>query len=295
MKPMLAHKFSTKRVFSTEHEMFPCHAQPKLNGVRALWLGTHLQSRSYGKDEPKAWQPEVLPKVHEAIANLQSALGMVRLDGELYIHGMSLQQINSRCAVTRVVPHNDHAAVVYHIFDVIHSKPFSRRAEWLEHIGLIIKDLQLSNVAVVKTIVCTDLEEFETFHRTNLVAGYEGTIYRDSSAGYGFEQNCTNKENRWTCLLKRKDTLEVDAVIIGVNEGEGQFEGQAGSLELQLPNGVTFAAGSGLFAHQRPIIESLKEALVGTRVVVEFEMYSDSGKPLKPVIKFIDDDRISQP
>lgn len=53
-------------------------------------------------------------------------------------------------------------------------------------------------------------------------ADYEGMMYRQNTP-YGLLQDCTNQENRWDTLLKRKDWLDEECEIVGVQMGTGKY------------------------------------------------------------------------
>jgi ATP-dependent DNA ligase len=275
IKPMLAHKYSSTRV------VYPCFVQPKLNGVRGLYLpNRHFQSR-YGE----IWTPSV---VHNALMALTRQPFV--LDGEFYKHGMSLQQINSRIGVVRKEPHEESAEIKFYIFDVIVDEPFYRRA-------LILRKLKSMfdgdpAIGVVKTEeVTSPVEADHLYNKWRNLEGFEGMMYRDANAHYGFASRCGNKDNRWHCLLKRKEMQDLDAVVIGLQQmvaQTGELKDTLGAFELRAENGAVFTAGSGLTDVQRNTYWAAGENMLGTRVKIRFEMLSDGGVPLKPIIDLVE-------
>lgn len=266
MKPMLAHKYSESKI------RYPVYVQPKLNGIRA----THIRGIFQSRDENN-WDESVLPHLFTQLKGFQ-----IPTDGELYRHEMSLQEINSRVAVKRTKPHDKVHVIQYHIFDLIIDSPFYQRAKAMAQ----LRNERRFNDAIqfVDTYLVHSQNEADYYYRRFRDVGFEGMMYRDPHAPYGFEWNCGNKENRWNCLLKRKEMQDDVATIIGFNEGEGQFVGALGSFELQYKNGTVFSAGSGLTPEQRFLYWKHQEQLLGLDVNFSYEMLSDGGTPLKPII-----------
>lgn len=291
MKPMLAFHYTTKKA------VFPCYAQPKLDGVRALWLCNKLISRGRPNEDGIEWDRSVLPHIFNALDSLTVHMGPSVFDGELYSHGLSLQQINRRVAVNRITPHERHDVIRYHIFDIPNHAPFSRRSVWLSNLSaLVASDPLLSSaLAIVPTTYINTPHEADRYYLLQRAENYEGAMYRDPNAAYGFAGACTNKENRWNRLLKRKAELDFNATIIGLELGTPgkAHEATTGSLILRLDNGITFNSGSGIQIAQRDLILKLIDELVanGTRVRGVYEALSDSGVPLRNRINCIDDPR----
>jgi DNA ligase 1 len=262
IKPMLAHKLNAKR-----KPPYPFYVQPKLNGIRAVWDGEFLWSR-----DGHTFSPICLPHIYAQLQNLPP------LDGELYCHGMSLQQINSRCAVNRTSPHGESLSIIYNVFDAPSYDIFQDRLKTFEQ-------LNGPHVKAVYTVLVNSTVAEETCYKLFKRDNYEGMMYRHPHAPYGFVNDCGNKENRWTCLLKRKDWLDMQCVILEVLEGEGAFEGKVGSFLLRLPNGKTVKAGSGLRFLQRTAYWASPP--IGKTVTINYEMLSDGGIPLKPTIELV--------
>jgi ATP-dependent DNA ligase len=273
---MLAHKYVPQKV------AYPCHVQPKLNGVRGIFIpGKHFQSR-YGE----IWTDSV-------VSHALSALSSVRfcLDGEFYCHGMSLQNINSRIGVVRNSPHPESTRIQFHVFDVMLDVPFWKRAEVLKALALQLEGSP--SIQFVPTCIVASHIEADYLYKYYKQAGYEGLMYRSSDARYGFAQRCGNKENRWNYILKRKEMIDLTAAIIGfkemVDDKTGLPKDTLGAFELITDDGHVFSAGSGLTNEQRDHYWHLGlEALKGVNVRILYEMRSDGGIPLKPVIDLVD-------
>jgi ATP-dependent DNA ligase len=273
MKPMLAKKFTARKI------NYPCFVQPKLNGIRGLYLGGDtFQSRSYGLEIEKQWHPDV-------VAPFVNRLRSTRFffDGEFYAHGMSLQQINSRIGVNRNSPHPDASAISYNIFDIISDEPQHIRIEQLEALESVLK----LPVAIVPTYYCVSAAFAEQAYKRFRDDGYEGMIYREFSSPYGRDYNCPNQENRWNCLLKRKEWQDFDCEIIGINESTEFIAIQqphVSTLTLRSPTGATFNS-AGLNHNQK--VEYLQNPPIGKIAKIKYEVLSDGGVPLKPTIELV--------
>lgn len=273
---MLAFKYVLGKI------KFPCYVQPKLNGIRATWLPNEgLRSRSHGKEKGLIWDQRRLPHIYDALRQLP-----IKVDGELYKHGMSLQQINGRVSVKSIKTHPDVQSIHFHIFDIVSSDPFSDRWEALQHWSNYFN----GSLKLVPTIFAENEQKadlaYQLFKR---VQHYEGMMYRAIDAPYGTIEDCGNQENRWNYLLKRKDWLDIVCTVLGVQEGKGRLEGTLGAFVFETPGGKEFTAGSGLTDQQRAALWSMPTSqLTQMKVRIKYEMLSDGGRPLKPTIEEVD-------
>jgi ATP-dependent DNA ligase len=277
MKPMLAHRFANHKAKLPEY----FYTQPKLNGVRAIYNNSKFQSR-----DEIIWHNSIL-------AHLTSQLTKIIpphyiLDGELYHHSWSLQKINGAVSVNRLSPHKLTPEIEYHIFDLIDTSdqdlPFSARASLLEEINTKVLLHNLPNIRVVPTSYC-NLLNAESQYSMYKSLGYEGLMYRHPDAAYGLLHNCGNKENRWTCLLKRKDWMDDDFVITDFNITEGDKGFRGFQLTCKTQNGLYFKVGSGLASGE--IDEFIEHPPIGRKAKVRYEVLSDEGKPLKPTLEAV--------
>lgn len=265
----------------------PYFIQPKLNGVRALYHLGRMQSRGLSNEEGKVWNNNV---IHHITSELDKFLPHSwLLDGELYLHGLSLQQINSAIAVKRIAPSTKTTSIQYHVFDIIDTSnlhlPFMERARLLQSLREKLVIHQARSIAVVPTTEVTSEGLDNTLYASYRSQGYEGIMYRDSNSPYGYSEECTNKENRWRYLLKRKGWEDGEFEIIAFELTTGEKGNQGFQLTAQAPNGKSFNVGSGL-SHAEQLHYSTHPP-IGQLVKVRFEMLSDTGIPLKPTIEAI--------
>ncbi len=265
----------------------PFFVQPKLNGVRALYFQRQMQSRGLGEEQGKLWHPDVIQHLLMDLNRVVPSNWL--LDGELYLHGLSLQQINSAIAVKRVAPSPKTTSIQYHVFDIIDTNnlhlSFMERSRMLESLREKLVIYQARSIAVVPTTFIDHEGLDNTLYATLRSQGYEGIMYRDPRAPYGFAEECTNKENRWRYLLKRKGWEDGEFEITDFQRTTGE-KGNAGfQITCVTKAGKTFNVGSGLshaeqdyYAQNSPIGQLLK---------LRFEMLSDTGIPLKPTIEAI--------
>lgn len=270
---------------------FPAHVQPKLNGLRMVF---EFRSNKLWSRDQHAWKENVLPEIYknlrtpstgEVFNYLAAALAphpFLGLDGEAYSHGMSLQQINSRASINRVEPHKEHYLIGFHVFDLISPAPFSQRADAMAMLGMV----EIPHVHAVPTHYCGDEGTFNNlyelyYHKEK----YEGLIWRKSQAPYGFAAQCTNVENRWNYLVKRKPRLDMNVQVLGWKEGEGKQSDMLGAFHCKTNLGVPFWVGSGLDeASRRAIWELGLKHFIGRPIRIDYEMLSDDLVPLKPTI-----------
>lgn len=269
---MLAKKFEDRWV------TYPGIIQPKLDGIRCLAFNGQLQSR-----DEHLWQPNILGHIEYQLKNLPKD---IVFDGELYVHGWSLQKINSACSVVRVTPAPLTYLVGYHIYDFFSPEEPGLlahvRQNLLNHYFKKWDKEQpgkIKKIERVKTKLVANQRDVLRYHKEFVSEGYEGAIFRDFSAPYGTEQTCTNKENRWNVLLKVKNWEDAWFKVIDLTEGKGKHLGRLGAFVCEAFNGKSFNVGTGFTDEQRRYWYS---NTAPETIHVRYERLSDEGIPLKP-------------
>lgn len=256
MRPMLAHVLALKKMPP------PFAIQPKLNGVRCLYQNGIMTSR-----DEIPWSLTMLTHIRNELTTLNLPPTWI-LDGELYVHGWSLQQINSAVAVKRNEPTDQTFSVTYNVFDTVSLQGFLTR---FKAIAPLLRDLK--HTKIVPTHLCNSHDEADALYLHYRKLNYEGIMYRRLDSPY--EPN-----KRVHTLLKRKGWCDDEFEIIGVVEGEGRCEGMVGALVCRASNGQTFNVGTGFDDVTRR--QFLSSPPIGLFAKVQYLSLSDGGIPLNP-------------
>jgi ATP-dependent DNA ligase len=196
-KPMLAQSYEKRK----DKIQFPVTVQPKLDGFRC-WASlqngvVQLMSRG-GKEYSQAHI------ANELLTNLFPKYTNAIFDGELYVHGMSLQQIAR--LVKKYRP--ESLQVKYHIYDVTcgGEEPWSWRMEYLREARNFYP--MPNNLHWVDSVAANSDVEVRKFHDIFVEDGYEGAIIRTDDHPYRFGYRSPG-------LLKLKDFEDKEFVITG--------------------------------------------------------------------------------
>lgn len=277
MELMKGHEYEEKRI------IYPCLIQPKLNGIRLGFYDGCLWSY-----DQKIWNDNVLAHLLGPLRRIEKTmrkLGATALDGELYVHGWSLQRINSAVAVKRVNPTVDTPKVEFHLFDVIMPGEYSSRWRWLQFLK---HRLDSPSFKTVPTLLCCSKTEADARYDRWTKFGYEGMMYRlpQRILRKGTEKETAYLHTRSRFLLKRKDWKDAEFRVVAITEGRetdrgSKYVGSTGALVCELKKGgARFNVGSGFSDAERA--KFWKNPPIGKMLQVKFLNYSDTGVPLNP-------------
>jgi len=207
--PMLASSFDKRK----DKVNYPVDVQPKLDGVRcmAFWEGDSVRLMSRGG---KAWEcSEHIEKELEGVL----PKGWV-LDGELYIHGATFQEITKLVKKLRTESVN----IEYHVYDVPRTEK-DNTGEWDEFRMEALADfrdasIDCESVTVVDTYQANSEDEVFQLQSEFLENGYEGAIVREMDGIYRFGY-------RSNSLLKVKNFMDEEYKITDFTTGVGRFDG----------------------------------------------------------------------
>ena len=255
------------------------YVQPKYNGQRCV---ASFDGISYHLYSSEGNEINSLPHINRAL-NLRTGCDYKRptFDGELYLHGMSRQDISSR--VKRMEPHPDFEAIQYHIFDIINDKEQFERFDTLDDYKPHFKD---SHLVVSPTYIILKEEEFMILNYMTkfLNEGFEGVILRNYNGFY--------EKKRSFNLLKLKPSYSMTCDIIGCFEAHDMYgvpKGMLGGLHLKDAEGNLFDCGAGKLSHDlRTIIWQLEvnspNHLKGRKAEIKYAELSNDGIPQQPIL-----------
>ena len=238
--PQACHKFEDVPVDEKKQIICPFSLQTKIDGIRCVSLYTegkvYLYSRKLKQIPLKHIEEQLLVLYNGVDKN-------VYLDGELYKHGLNLQEVSS--LVKNQTVKSD--SIEYHIFDLFipsgydeqKDMPFIERIKIVNNLQKIIDDNKLDKIKIVKTHHIKDFKSGDKLYHKLIKNGYEGVILKNNAGVYEFSKD---KEIRSYQIRKRKPRHSGEYKIIGYKCGTKGKEENALIWELETKNGHTFTS-----------------------------------------------------
>ena len=254
IKPMLAHSYEkyAKKVDWTG-EVF---AQPKLDGMRAIWVNGKLYSRT-GKEIT------TVPHINEALKTTS-----MMLDGELYAHDYNFQENMRLIKKTRPETVDVH----FHVYDCIASRSFKTRLQKLSQLP-IFNGYGSQYIELVTTYELQSEIEMKELFQAFLNDGYEGLMLRHGKDKY-------KTGGRSQSLLKFKEFIDIAAEVIDVTPSEARPNQ---GIVVCVYNGVEFKASMKATHQEREELLSNKEKYIGQTAEIRFFEFSETNVPRFPV------------
>jgi ATP-dependent DNA ligase len=225
---------------------------------------------------------------HPLMIKLFEKYPQLILDGELYKHGKSLQQISGAARMEKNAYDMDW--LQYYVYDIVEpTLEFKDRLKWLE---VIQKELNLGEFNPDKEYVEGELQvqmvpqqpikgwdNIKALHDKFVSEGWEGCVIRDPDKVY-------RPNGRTNDMIKIKCYQDAEFVITGLSEG---LREEDMCFTLVTEDGISFKAKPmGSRDIKRQYRENL-DKLIGKKATVKFFYLSDDGTPLQPVLKAIRD------
>ena len=198
----------------------------KYDGVRAVWDGARLRTRSGITIAAPAWFLRRLPPV--------------ALDGELWAGRGRFEALSG--AVRRLAPRDaEWQRITYMAFEMPGaSGPFSARAERLASLG---QDIDWPGFQAVEQRRVASRAELQRWLNEVVTAGGEGLVLHRADAPYLTGRNAA--------LQKLKPVHDADALVLGTVPGRGRHAGRMGALRVRTPEGRQFLLGTGFSDAER--------------------------------------------
>lgn len=261
----------------------------KIDGVRCsfYWKDGEVKSASRGGGDydPSTYQLREHPKMIEWFKQHPDWI----LDGELYKHGKSLQQISGAARMEKTAAGCDW--LEYYVYDImIPELPFENRfgmlkilqgflgqdefnpeKEWTE------KDLRVQVIPHVWVEGDNKKDQIMELHNQYVAEGWEGCVARDVSKAYKYG-------GRGQEMVKFKSYKDDCFKVIGIEGGLRGSEDMVFILETN--DGKTFKAKPfGDRNQKQEYWDNFEEKYKGQIGECKFFYYSDEGVPLQPSFK----------
>lgn len=255
---MKAYPFEEKRLLKWTP---PFIVQPKYDGVRCRVV--RLEN---GEVMLLSSEENVIFSVPHLNTILRNAPLPYELDGELYRHGMSFDEILSITSRTMNL-HSKHEEIHFHLFDVVTDDPQYIRLQTIHQ----LKSFH-PKVEVAPFWLAESLKDVMAIYDNLLEQRYEGIIVRNFEAPY--------ERKRSTLMMKFKPKQSDIYKIVGYKEEvskDGVPKRTLGALELESGDGETFFVGTGFTSEERRHLWSMRGILKGSYAKVQYQ-HRTSGK-----------------
>ena len=276
--PQLAHKYDDQK----EKIKFPCAAQRKYDGIRCLSTASGFYSRGRKKFTS-------CTHIWAELEQFFKTNPKARLDGEFYTHEYK-EDFEKICKAVKktsekATPEDieSQKMVEYHVYDAPRISGLTEKDSFKSRQTALAKALsKFKYIKVVETIYDIKNEsELKTLKEQWIQENYEGIMIRNINSSYEGKRSYN--------LLKWKDFLDKEFVIVGINEGAGKLAGHAGSFTFKMKNGKQFDAKLvGSIERLKYYFKNPKEC-IGKLATVRFQNYTSDGLPRFPVCKSIRD------
>jgi ATP-dependent DNA ligase len=256
-RPMLAMNFLQR-----SHDIqYPCFVQPKLDGVRCLYVNGRLYSRN---------QKEFTCLHHIRNELVEKIDAGVILDGELY--GIDFQQLVG--LVRKKTLTDDELQCIldvkFFVFDMVSDTDFLHRNLYLEDLFSV---KSFNHCIYVSTKSCASKEQVFTFLDT--WSNYEGIMVRNQRGIY-------HSNFRSPDLQKLKKSLDKEFIITGFTAGSGNEQGCV-IWVCKTDCAKSFSVRpKGDFATRRKLFLEADQ-YIGKLLTVQYQELTEDGIPRFPV------------
>jgi len=268
IQPMLANHYKS----TSKSLKMPCYVSPKLDGVRNIAdkVGSSIICTSR-----KGVVYTTLDHLHTNMSIMIDSFGKP-LDGEAYKHGLSLQQISGSVKKEKA----NTPLIEYWLFDIVDADlnfndRYAKISAFFDENSDGVNDLgfrTFGQIVEVPNELVNNHDELEEKHKVFVSKNFEGTMIRNVHGKYKIG-------HRTSDLLKRKDFLEEEFLIVGGYEATGS---DAGTVVFTCRvNGGTDefdVRPKGSREDRAQMLENLS-TIKGKWLTVRFQMKSDTGIP----------------
>ncbi len=183
--------------FKGEVDWTTAFLQPKFDGHRTL-----CDEFIYTRGGEQANVAHI-----QAAIDAQPTLKALHLDGELYVHGVHLNNIGS--LISRPQPESQR--LEYWLYDIVSEAAFEDRIRILQQAFAACKDLDI-RIQLSPTHKVTSMAQAQELHDQWVAQGYEGSILKWGEEGY-------QDGKRSNYSIKLKDFDDAEFKIVGITYG----------------------------------------------------------------------------
>lgn len=253
---MLAHDYNKRG----KDIKFPCFVQPKLDGTRCVAVpGKGLFSRLKKR----------FPHMEHIIAEINKLPEGVILDGELYSHELTFQEIVGlvKRETLKKGDEEKQKKIQLHVYDIISEQPYVNRYANLQ---ILFRRYKFQHLVLVQTDHCENASKIPELHAKYVEDGYEGLMLRNKDAVYS--------GTRSKHLQKYKHFEDAEYKIVGYTCGKGLEDGCV-IWECETEKGQRFTCRPRGTREDREDYFINGDKYVGQMLTVRYQELTNDGLP----------------
>ncbi|MGF1747879.1 DNA ligase [Vibrio cionasavignyae] len=206
--------------YHQELDISSYYVSEKLDGVRAIWTGSKLVTRSGRVLNAPDWFTSELPDIS--------------VEGELWAGRGQFSKVQQ--TVLDTVPNNEQwLDIHYMLFDAPgHMGKFEQRYQFLNS---FCEGLSGTHLRCVEQMSFDTHKDLQHYLESLTSAGSEGLMLKQKGELYHPGRNAS--------LVKVKNVQDAEAIVVGYKPGKGKYEGKMGAILVELNDGARFYIGSG--------------------------------------------------
>jgi DNA ligase-1 len=262
---------------------YPCYIQPKLDGVRVI---THLENNKIKLMSRRLNEYLGFNFIIDELIIILKNYPELILDGELYNHELTLQQI-SGIVRNEDINNTNKKKLKFYIFDCINIKNNYSFEERFNILKDIFNNNTFNYLILTDTILVKSEQESDKYYNDYINKNYEGIVYKNVNATYEYS---SYKEIRSMQFLKRKKNYDAEYPIIGFEEGLHGKDKGAIIFIMKTPDNKEFKAVPNMSLKDRKNMYKLAknnfdQIYKNKMATISFDEYSNDNIPLRA--KFI--------
>ena len=258
VNPMLAQKITDVRI--TQSMLEYAYVQPKFDGHRCLITKLNGDMLAYSR------RGKAITTIGHI---LEDAYNWMQdgdtLDGELYVHGQSLQAISSLIKRDQA----SSRALCYHWYDIVAPQVFHNRWKLIQDLHANSASPQIKLVETVRVDKMAQVYHLFQMHRSQ---GYEGSMLRISNNSY-------ESARRSAQLLKVKERHDCEVTVIGMRPSS---KGWA-ILQAKMDAGPVFDISAPGSVPEKTEVLHNEAKYIGRRLTIEYANLTAEGIPFHAV------------
>lgn len=221
----------------------------KLDGIRAIWTGQQLITRSGKPISAPQWFTQSLPPY--------------ALEGELWA-GRGNFSLVQQTVLDKQPAEAAWRRIQFMLFDLPQTAGDYRQR--YDHLVALVRDVNQPYIQYVTQTPIQSEHDLTAYLDEILEQSGEGVMLRKIDTRYHVGRSHT--------LLKLKKYQDAEATVIGYRLGTGKYHGQLGSILVRGVDGIEFYIGSGFSDQERAAPPEM-----GSLVTYRYNGVTSEGKP----------------